>query len=301
MRPYHRESVKFVMRVTRSVRLWFPELRQLLLVTLHEFLVHTIVRVIPHRADSVPPEPEHCAGALVHHVRRVALEPGALADLDDHALVGVVPVAPHVLVTPVRRPQARLAAVEAADYGRPPPPLAPDRRRPRHPIRDVLREVTAHLVHLPGEQRLLVRLRDPHPLAHTVVSSISSGSGRVLALRPARSIGLSISALWRSMIVQKSIARSSSSYAASRSCSLARPRRTLFSMSSASQPRECAMNGNGGKTNPSSAQKVNKLPATAWMLSCPPVMMNAATLFLISIWLWIVTWFCTQFSRSIIL
>jgi len=42
-------------------------------------------------------------------------------------------------------------------------------------------------------------------------------------------------------------------------------------------------------------------PATAWILSWPPVMMNAATLFLISTLSWIVTWFCTQFKRSIIL
>src|SRR5213592_2558246 len=121
------------------------------------------------------------------------------------------------------------------------------------------------------------------------------------ALRPARSIGLSISALWRSRMVQKSSERSSSSYAASRSVSLSFTWRTLFCMSSASQPRECAMNGNGGNTKPSSDQKVNMPPATAWMLSCPPVMMNAATLFLMSTRLWIVIWFCTQFNRSIIL
>src|SRR5213592_54620 len=72
-------------------------------------------------------------------------------------------------------------------------------------------------------------------------------------------------------------------------------------MSSASQPREWAMNGNGGNTNPNSDQNVNMLPATAWMLSCPPVMMNAATLLRISTLLWIVTWFCTQFRRSTIL
>ena len=103
------------------------------------------------------------------------------------------------------------------------------------------------------------------------------------------------------MTVQKSTARSSSSTAASLSVSLIFTCRTLFCMSSASQPRECAMNGNGGNTKPSSAQKVNIAPATAWMLSWPPVMMNAATLFLINTWLRMVTWFCTQFSRSIIL
>src|SRR2546425_13379462 len=41
------------------------------------------------------------------------------------------------------------------------------------------------------------------------------------------------------------------------------------------------MKGNGGNTKPSSAQKVNIAPATAWMLSWPPVMMKTATLFLI--------------------
>src|SRR5512134_3212133 len=58
------------------------------------------------------------------------------------------------------------------------------------------------------------------------------------------------------------------------------------------------MNGNGGNTNPSSDQNVNRLPATPWMLSWPPVMMNDATLCLMSTRLWIVTWFCTQLSRS---
>src|SRR5207244_8965024 len=45
-------------------------------------------------------------------------------------------------------------------------------------------------------------------------------------------------------------ARSSSSLEASLSVSLVRTCRTLFCMSSASQPRECAMKGNGGNTKP---------------------------------------------------
>jgi len=57
--------------------------------------------------------------------------------------------------------------------------------------------------------------------------------------------------------------------------------------------------GKGGNTNPQLDQKVNMPPATAGCL--PPVMMNAATLFLMSTRLWIVIWFCTQFNGSIIL
>src|SRR2546422_8832455 len=65
------------------------------------------------------------------------------------------------------------------------------------------------------------------------------------------------------MILQKSSARSSSSLEASLSVSLVRTCRTLFCMSSASQPRECAMNGNGGNTKPSSAPKGNKIGRAA--------------------------------------
>ena len=65
---------------------------------------------------------------------------------------------------------------------------------------------------------------------------------------------------------------------ASRSSSLCFTISTFRSMSSADQPREWAMNGNCGKSKPSSAKKASIWPATAWMLSCPPVMMNAATL-----------------------
>src|SRR3989441_785971 len=151
----------------------------------------------------------------------------------------------------------------------------------RAPVPDIVVEQLADGAAVSCEQRFLVHLGDLHAAAHAVTSSVSSGSGRVFALRPARSIGLSISALWRSMIVQKSSARSSSSVEASLSVSLVRTCRTLFCMSSASQPRECAMKGNGGNTKPSSAQKVNIAPATAWMLSWPPVMMKTATLFLI--------------------
>ena len=41
--------------------------------------------------------------------------------------------------------------------------------------------------------------------------------------------------------------------------------------------------------------------ATCWMLSCPPVIINEATLFLISTRFFNVIWFCTQFNRSAIL
>ncbi len=74
----------------------------------------------------------------------------------------------------------------------------------------------------------------------------------------------------------------------------------LRSMSSADQPRLCAMNGNCGKWQPISAKNISMWPATAWMLSCPPVMMNAATLLRSMTRSRMVTWFCTQFSRSTI-
>src|SRR5207253_2905599 len=142
-------------------------------------------------------------------------------------------------------------------------PFAADPGSAGHPIDDVISEVAPRFRSVSREQRLLIGFGHVHATAHTVISSISSGSGRVFALRPARSIGLSISALWRSMMLQKSSARSSSSLEASLSVSLVRTCRTLFCMSSASQPRECAMKGNGGNTKPSSAQKVNIAPGIA--------------------------------------
>src|SRR5437879_1937074 len=176
-----------------------------------ELLVDVRVRLIPHLADFVPPEPAASVGALVHDALGIALEPALFTDLDDHTLVGLVPVAPQVFVAPLRRAEARLAMVEAADGGGAPLPLAADRRCAGHPVDDVVRAVARHLVHFASEQSLLVGLRDLHALAHTVISSISSGSGRVFAFRPARSMGLSIAALCWSMMVQKSSARSSSS------------------------------------------------------------------------------------------
>src|SRR6266513_38842 len=277
------------------------ELRQLAPVPLQKLFVNVAVRVIPNLADPISPKPEDAAGSLVHHVFRVGLQPRALADLHDHPLLRLVPIAPDVLVSPVGGAQAGLAVPERIEHRLAASPFAADPWSARHPVHDVISGVAPCFRSVPCEQRLLVRLGHIQTTAHTVISSISSGSGRVLALRPARSIGLSISALCRSMMVQKSSARSSNSYAASLSVSLIFTCRTLFCMSSASQPRECAMNGNGGNTKPSSAQNVNMAPATAWMLSWPPVMMNAATLFLISTLSWIVTWFCTQFKRSIIL
>jgi len=72
-------------------------------------------------------------------------------------------------------------------------------------------------------------------------------------------------------------------------------------MSSADQPRLCAMNGNCGTSKPSSVKNTSICPATAWILSWPPVTMNAATLFRIKTLSRIVTWFWMQFIRSIIL
>src|SRR3989442_10463167 len=142
---------------------------------LHELLVDARVRVIPHLADLVAPEPDDGAGALVHDVLGIALEPALFSDFGDHALVGLAPAAPHVFVAPLGRAEARLAIVEAADDGGAPLPLAADRRCPGHPVHDVLREVAPHLVHPPGEQGLLITPRDLHALAPTVISSISSG------------------------------------------------------------------------------------------------------------------------------
>src|SRR3989442_1359655 len=156
-------------------------------------------------------EPGAGAGALVHDVRGSALGQALFADPDNPPPGGRVRVPPQVSVAPRGRPGPRLAIVEAADDGGAPPPLAADRRRAGHPVDDVVRKVARHLLHLAGEQGLLVALRDLHALPHTVISSIFSGSGRVFALRPARSMGLSISALCWSMMVQKSRARSSSS------------------------------------------------------------------------------------------
>src|SRR3989442_13833002 len=84
-------------------RLLPPELRQLGPMALQEFLVDVAIGVVPHLADLVASEPDHDAGALVQHVLRGALEPAPLSDLHDHAVFGLVPVAPHVLVAPVGR------------------------------------------------------------------------------------------------------------------------------------------------------------------------------------------------------
>src|SRR5437667_2554271 len=174
-------------------------------VPLHELLIAVRVRVVPHLADLVPPEPDHDAGALVQHVGGVPLEPALLADLAAHALLGVVPAALDVLVAPVGGAEAGFSVREPAQHPVAPPPGAADRRPARDPVGDVVGEVAADLVHATGEQRLLVRPGDVHALAHTIASS---GFTRGFALRPARSIGRSIMARFWSRIFQKSTARS---------------------------------------------------------------------------------------------
>ena len=72
-------------------------------------------------------------------------------------------------------------------------------------------------------------------------------------------------------------------------------------MSSALQPREWATYGNCGNWQPSSPKKPMSCPATAWMLSWPPVMIAPTTLLVSSTRPAIVTWFWMQFMRSIIL
>src|SRR5437667_12105118 len=100
---------------------------------LQELLVDVRVGVIPHLADLVAPEPDDGAGALVHDVLGIALEPAHFSDLDDPAPVGLLPVAPRVFVAPLRRAAARLAIVKAADDGSLPPPIPADGRPPDPP------------------------------------------------------------------------------------------------------------------------------------------------------------------------
>src|SRR5437867_2733729 len=167
------------------------ELWQVGAVPLQELLVDVTVGVVPHLADPVSPEPDHAAGALVHDVLRRALEPGPLADFHDHAVVGVVPVAPHVLGAPVGGPETRLAVPQGVEHPLPTVPFAAERWGAGHPVHDVVVKQPADRGTIAGEQRLLVRLRDLQAAAHTIASS---GFTRGLALRPARSIGLSIMA-----------------------------------------------------------------------------------------------------------
>lgn len=65
------------------------------------------------------------------------------ADLDDHALVGVVPVAPRLFVRPVGGAEAELTAGEGPQHGVTAAQLAADRRRTRHPVDDVVGEVAS--------------------------------------------------------------------------------------------------------------------------------------------------------------
>src|ERR1051326_8047178 len=126
------------------------------------------------------------------------------------------------------------------------------------------------------------------------------------AFRPARTIsGFTPTAASSSECVMMnravSTARAASSRAASCRSGLVFTNATLRSMSSADQPRECAMYGNCGNTQPISAKKPSICPATACTLSCPPVMMNDATLFFSRMRSRIVTWFWMQFIVSTIL
>src|SRR2546425_2547790 len=175
-------------------------------------------------ADPIAPKLEDAAGPLVHHVLRVGLQPRALAELHDHAIIRLVPIAPDVLGAPVSGAQSGLAVPEGIEHRLAASPFAPDPASTGHPIDDVISEVAPRFRSVPSEQRLLVRLGYLQTVAHTVSSSVCSGSGRVLALRPARSIGLSLSAFVRSIIVPKSGARASSSKQASFNVLLGPPR-----------------------------------------------------------------------------
>src|SRR3989442_15847084 len=101
---------------------------------LQELLVDARVRVIPHLADLVAAEPDDGAGALVHDVLGIALEPALFPDLDDDALIGLVPGAPHVFLAPLGRSEARLAIVEASADGCAPLTLSAGRRSPGQPV-----------------------------------------------------------------------------------------------------------------------------------------------------------------------
>src|SRR6266516_3753 len=90
------------------------ELGQLVAMTLQELLINVAIRVIANLADPISLELDDAARPLVHHVLRVGLQPGALADLHDHPLVRLVPNTPDILVSPIGGAQAGLAVPEAS-------------------------------------------------------------------------------------------------------------------------------------------------------------------------------------------
>src|SRR5689334_13528489 len=109
----------------------------------------------------------------------MALEPPAFTDLDDHALLGVVPIAPHIPTLPIGRPQTRLTIPQGVEHTLPAVPLAADRRRAGHPIHDIVMKQLPDRVTIAGEERLLIRFGELHAAAHAITSSsASSGSGR---------------------------------------------------------------------------------------------------------------------------
>src|SRR5512139_4287048 len=77
------------------------------------------------------------------------------------------------------------------------------------------------------------------------------------------------------VIITRAISALRRTRAAAPSCSAFESLTTawLRSMSSALQPRECAMNGNCGNWQPISPKKVSICPTTACTLSWPPVTM----------------------------
>src|SRR5260370_1678668 len=135
---------------------------------LAELFVEVRVGVVAHLADPVAAEPEHDARALIHHVLRVTLQPALLPDLDNHAVVGLIPVAPHVLVAPVRRAEAGLAVPEGVKHALPAFPLPADPRPPAHPVDDVVGQVAADPRPIACDQRFLVALPRLHSFAHTI-------------------------------------------------------------------------------------------------------------------------------------
>jgi hypothetical protein len=81
-----------------------------------ERVVDVGVGVVAHLADAIAAKAQHGTRALVHDVRGRARQPAALANLDEHALVGLVPLAPPAVESAAEAPleaQGETTAVRA--------------------------------------------------------------------------------------------------------------------------------------------------------------------------------------------
>src|SRR2546426_8725059 len=102
-------------------------------MTLQVLLVNVAVRVIPNPADPIAPKLKDAARPLVHHVLGVGLQPRALAQLHDHPIFSLVPIAPDVLVSPVGGAQSGLAVPERIEHRLAASPFAADPGSAGHP------------------------------------------------------------------------------------------------------------------------------------------------------------------------